>query len=118
MNFNDTLRPISEILDIITRVDLVFGSSIDVKGKIMIPVSLIKCGFGSREGKNKHKIYMEDPHNEKGAVGGGFSNTPLGMFEITDENTSFKPVINFNHILKLIIIWMFISFFNKLLIKK
>lgn len=117
MKFTETIKSVSEILRTGASAEFVFGSSQEVKGKTIIPVSSIKYGFGARGGKMGNSE-ENDNNNEGNGGGGGIMNDPLGVFEITEEKTCFKPVINSNHIFKLILCWMIISFLKKLFFRK
>lgn len=116
MAFQDSLSSIAEIVKKSADINLVFGSKQEVKGKTVIPVSSVKYGFGA--GSGKHSGKQEDEETAEGSGGGGgIMNQPLGLFEITEEKICFKPVINFNHILKLILVWMILTFLKKLFIR-
>ncbi|MFC1887289.1 spore germination protein GerW family protein [Candidatus Cloacimonadota bacterium] len=117
MNFNEDINSVSDALKKSADIKIVFGSSQEIKGRTIIPVSTVKYAFGT--GSGKHFETENDSVNSAGkGAGGGLKNEPLGLFEITEEKVCFKPVININHILKVFIIWMFISFLKKLFLKK
>lgn len=117
MKFTETMKSISEMLKKGASAEFVFGNSQEIKGKTIIPVSSIKYGFGAGGGKMKNSD-DEGNDNEGNGGGGGIMNDPLGVFEITEEKTCFKPVINSNHIFKLIICWLILSFLKKLFFRK
>jgi uncharacterized spore protein YtfJ len=117
MSFDKNVRTITEIITKSADVNLVFGSSKVIEGKTVIPVCAVKYAFGA--GSGSHTESEDENRNSEGnGGGGGISNTPLGLFEITAEKINFKPVINFNHILKIITIGMIISFLRKIFLKK
>lgn len=113
MSFQESLSSVAKIIKKSADVNIVFGSQKEIKGKTIIPVSAVKYGFGA--GSGKHSSKEEDNDNSEGSGGGGgVMNQPLGLFEITEEKICFKPVINFNHIMKLILVWMILAFLKKL----
>jgi uncharacterized spore protein YtfJ len=117
MSFQESLSSIAEIIKKSVDVNIVFGSQKEIKGKTVIPVSSVKYGFGA--GSGKHTGKQEDNDSAEGTGGGGgIMNQPLGLFEITEEKICFKPVINFNHILKLILVWMILAFLKKIFLKQ
>jgi len=60
------------------------SDAVSVQGKTIIPVTRIGYGFGG--GGRSHR----EPHEGAGG-GGGMMAMPLGVFEITGEQTRFIP---------------------------
>lgn len=64
----------------------VFGEPISANGKTIVPVATVRYGFGAGTGR-------KSPDNEEGfGGGGGFTAKPVGVIEITNEQTRFVPV--------------------------
>jgi uncharacterized spore protein YtfJ len=61
----------------------VFGEPITAEGKTIVPVVKIRYGFGGRSGQRTEG-------RESG--GGGFAGRPVGVIEITREQTRFIPI--------------------------
>ena len=113
MSFKESMESISRIIRKSSDVNIVFGSNREVSGRTIIPVCAVKYGFGA--GSGKHAVADDEESGaEGGGGGGGISNEPLGVFEITEERICFKPVINFNHVLKIMVIWIVINFLKRI----
>ena len=90
-----------------TGSQLVYGESIVIKDKIIIPVAKISYGFGGGFGKLESKEKQDastknDKTNEKGNGGGGglgLKAEPVGIIEITEFGTRF---ISFNQTKKML----------------
>ena len=67
-------------------VKTIFGDPISTNGKTIVPVAKVRCGFG---GGSKRR--PEDTEREFGG-GGGFIAKPVGVIEITNEETRFVPI--------------------------
>lgn len=100
--------PIRSIFNKFSRdkdVSLVYGETIEMERKRVLPVAKVNYYVGGGGG------YSEGSEKETAAqgegAGGHFSIKPLGVFEITSEKVKFKPVIHVNYILTLIMICTF-----------
>ncbi|MDA3813376.1 MAG: spore germination protein GerW family protein [Candidatus Cloacimonetes bacterium] len=125
MELKKMLESINEKLQKTADVKFVFGEMIETKEKSIIPVSAIRysIGGGSGHGPDLSKIKgiaketseEEVSENRPGGegIGGKFSNQPLGVFEITGENTRFVPVIPVKAIMVAISIWLVTRIFKK-----
>jgi len=90
-----------------TGSQLVYGESIVIKDKIIIPVAKISYGFGGGFGKleskkKPSKETTDDQNNEKGDGGGGglaLKAEPVGVIEIGEFGTRF---ISFNQTKKML----------------
>ena len=91
-----------------TGSQLVYGESIVVKDKIIIPVAKISYGFGGGFGKLTSKNKEEEKNieteqtNNKGDGGGGglgLKAEPVGVIEISEFGTRF---ISFNQTKKML----------------
>jgi uncharacterized spore protein YtfJ len=64
----------------------VFGEPISTNGKTIVPVAKVRYGFGGGSGRKSQD-------NEEGfGGGGGFIGKPVGVIEITNEQTRFVPI--------------------------
>ncbi|SDO17486.1 GerW family sporulation protein [Alkalicoccus daliensis] len=72
-------------------VTLVYGDPIKLEHRTILPVAKVKYSVGAGSG------YEDGDENKKGSggVGGGgqFSIKPVGVYDITDEKTTYKPVV-------------------------
>ncbi len=64
----------------------IFGDPISSEGKTIVPVVKIRYGFGGGAGRN------HEGQEQGGGGGGGFMGKPVGVFEITREQTRFIPI--------------------------
>ncbi|MGO9257018.1 MAG: GerW family sporulation protein [Bryobacteraceae bacterium] len=73
---------------IVTQVGVktIFGDPISTNGKTIVPVANVHYGFGGGSGRKS-----KDNEEEFGD-GGGFIGKPVGVIEITNEQTRFIPI--------------------------
>jgi len=92
----DNRERLSAIVDRIqdqAGVTQVYGEPVTHDGKTVIPVAKVAYGFGGgyeadgREGVNSTD--EQDDGTEGGGIGGGAWATPVGVVELTDEDTRF-----------------------------
>jgi len=71
-------------------VKSVYGDPIETQGKTIIPVSKVVYGFGGGYGG---KLDEKEGESEKegGGAGAGLAAKPVGIFEVTEDNTRFIP---------------------------
>lgn len=67
------------------RVEAVFGAPIAAEGKTIIPVASVAYGFGGGGG-------TEHAGEEGYGGGGGGSVSPIGVVEVSIDDTRFIPV--------------------------
>jgi uncharacterized spore protein YtfJ len=65
---------------------IVYGETVSVSGKTILPVATIRCGFGGSSGGKGNNWQ----HGAGG--GGGLVAKPLGVVEITQSQTRFIPI--------------------------
>jgi len=87
-----------------TGSQLVYGESIVIKDRIIIPVAKISYGFGGRLGKHENKTkdenQIDNNKNGNGVMGGlGLKAEPVGVIEIGEFGTRF---ISFNQTKKML----------------
>ena len=69
-------------------VKVVYGEPIETQGKTIIPVARVAHGFGGGYGECKDDK-KEGRNCEGGGVGGGLAVKPVGVIEVTEEETRF-----------------------------
>ena len=71
-------------------VKAVYGEPVEAQGKTIIPVAKVMYGFGGGFGETgKEKKNGAD--KEGGGAGGGIRAKPVGVIEVTEEDTRFVP---------------------------
>jgi uncharacterized spore protein YtfJ len=84
-----------------STIKKVYGDPIETQGKTIIPVAKVSMGFGGgfgggTENKNENADLETKPTGAKGeggGMGGGLAAKPIGVIEITPNQTRF---IRFN----------------------
>ena len=90
MNPMDFFRTLIEPLQKSAKVTNVYGEPIIAEGKTVVPVAKISYGFGGGTGKKGNNTSTwEQGEQEGGGVGGGVKATPVGVVEITENDTKF-----------------------------
>jgi uncharacterized spore protein YtfJ len=88
------LQSLSENLRGSANVKTVYGEPIQADGKTIIPVARVAYGLGGGYGKVDHRDGNEQgdevPVGQGG--GGGVTVNPIGVFEVTQEQTRFIPL--------------------------
>ncbi|WP_416828472.1 hypothetical protein [Ectobacillus polymachus] len=109
--------PIKTIFDNIFKqkdVSLVYGDPIVLENKRILPVAKVR-NFGGGGGGGRLSKEETSPiiQGEGGGGSGLVSVTPLGVYEITEDETTFKPVVDIKFILVLLsmltfgLVWIF-----------
>ncbi|WP_078596729.1 GerW family sporulation protein [Evansella clarkii] len=89
-------NPVSEIAGKLSehcKSETVFGEPMELAdGKKVIPVSKVTYSFGGGGGADNK---FEGARESHGGGGGGFASVkPLGMYEVSERNTKFIPVVD------------------------
>jgi uncharacterized spore protein YtfJ len=90
--FGDETDVLSSVRDAIgglrdsASVARVFGDPIEANGKTVVPIGRVAYAFGAGYGSGTEN---EEPSGEGAGGGGGASVTPVGVLEITDDDTRF-----------------------------
>ena len=90
MSFKEVLDSIIERLNGGASVRAVYGEPVEAQGKTIIPVAKVMYGFGGGFGETG-KEKKNGAEKEGGGVGGGVRAKPVGVIEITEEDTRFVP---------------------------
>jgi len=93
-------------------VKTVYGEPIVVEEKTIIPVARIAYGFGGgvRSGKKGEGGKEQQDRNEEGG-GGGLAASPVGVVEITQEDTRFIPIGEERKLAGALIVGLFLGIF-------
>ena len=92
--------PIRSIFEKFSRekdVSLIYGEPIIMDNKRILPVAKVNYFVGGGGGGG-----FTDEQNASGqgeGAGGVFSIKPVGVYEITEENVKFKPILPINQLL-------------------
>lgn len=92
VNIQQFFRSLGEQLQKGTGIKTVYGEPTLVQGKTIIPVARVAYGFGGGSRANKKGKGGEQKEGSEGGGGGGFSASPVGVVEITKEETRFVSV--------------------------
>ncbi|ANU16268.1 hypothetical protein BBI11_04010 [Planococcus maritimus] len=95
------VRPIFEKFSTARDVSLVYGDPIEMQGKTIIPVARLRYSVGAGAGGGYGPVSGEEGHSnpEEAAgghgegAGGSFSVKPLGVYEVTEDKTVYRPLV-------------------------
>ncbi len=95
---------VTQILDRVknaARVELVYGESREVRGRTIIPVALVAYMFGGGAGSGVSRPGNGASEDVGGGSGGGGSVRvqPVGVLEITEDETRLVPIIDWTRII-------------------
>ena len=95
---------VSQILDRVrntVRVDIVYGESREVHGKTIIPVAAVAYAFGGGGGAGVGPTGNGASEQVgRGSGGGGAVRVlPVGVLEVTDDETRLVPVLDWTRII-------------------
>lgn len=98
MSAKELIEGATEHLRTSASVKTVYGSPITIEGKTVIPVAKVAYGFGAGSGSGPHAKKggngkaPKEGEGEGEGIGGGVAARPVGVVEITDEETRFVPI--------------------------
>lgn len=84
------------------RVEIIYGESREMHGKTIVPVAAVAYTFGAGAGSGvrpSHNGETEQSSGGGGGGGGGVRVQPVGVLEITDEETRLVPVIDWTKVI-------------------
>jgi uncharacterized spore protein YtfJ len=94
MSTKELIESAVEHLQTTASVKKVYGEPVVVDGKTVIPVAKVALGFGGGAGHRKSESATgTEPGADEGGegAGGGVRATPIGVVEITGQETKFIP---------------------------
>jgi uncharacterized spore protein YtfJ len=91
MSFHQYFQSIIERLQSGANVKTVYGDPVTIEGRTIIPVAKVGCCFGEFLGQAKDGE-QDAKGKERGGMGGAVRARPLGVVEITKEETRFIPI--------------------------
>ncbi len=120
MSIYETFKTVmSQILDT-TQIKTVFGDPIRTENKVVIPAAKVKYMFWGGGGgghtqsqKDNQREAEEDGCNGIGGGGGGgagVSTRAVGVYEITDKETKFIPVVDTKYIVMMVMGFLFVMY--------
>ena len=93
MTIADVIKGVTERLQSSATVKVVYGEPVVAEGKTVIPVARVRYGFGGGGGSRSPDNGPDDEaapsQDVGGGGGGGVSVSPVGIIEITAEETRF-----------------------------
>ena len=94
MSLQQYFQSIIDRLQGSATVKTVYGDPITAEGKTIIPVAKVGYCFGIGMGPTTLRKEGEQrtEGKETGGMGGGFRAKPLGVLEVTKEETKFIPI--------------------------
>jgi uncharacterized spore protein YtfJ len=87
MNIQQFFQTIVERLQSSAHIKTVYGEPVVAAGKTIIPVAKVAYGFGGGGGTKKNG--NGEDLQEGGGGGGGAAAIPVGVVEITEQQTRF-----------------------------
>jgi uncharacterized spore protein YtfJ len=90
MSTQALLQSLKESILSQASVKAIYGEPISAHGKTVIPVAKIMYGYGAGAGTGG--VGDSSARGEGGGGGGGVRAVPVGVIEISDQQTSFVPI--------------------------
>lgn len=91
MSSLEILQSLKESI-VAANVKAVYGEPISAQGKTLIPVAKIVYGYGGGSGAGG--VGNSGARGEGGGGGGGARAIPVGVVEISSQQTRFIPITN------------------------
>ncbi len=95
-------RIVSDILERIrgsARVEVVYGEPREIGDKTIIPVSVVAYAFGAGAGEGAGGEGAESGAGRGGGGGGAVRVQPVGVLEVTAEETRLVPILDWTRII-------------------
>jgi uncharacterized spore protein YtfJ len=106
LNIEQYSKSIIERLQASASVKTIYGDPVTAEGKIVIPVARVSYGFGAGFGPGKNG---ETETSSGGGTGGGVAANPIGVVEITKEDTKFIPIGEETRLLGALLLGLFLG---------
>ena len=91
MDIEQYTKSIIERLQASANVKTIYGDPVTAEGKTLIPVARVGYGFGTGFGPGRNREDEGEGEPNAGS-GGAVGASPVGVIEITKEDTKFIPV--------------------------
>ena len=88
VSLQDIFKSVTERLEGTANVHTVYGEPISAEGKTIIPVAKVRYGFGGGFGEGGEGE-SDNGGSSGGGGGGGAEVRPIGIIEITAEETRY-----------------------------
>jgi uncharacterized spore protein YtfJ len=97
-------RMVAELLDRIkgsAKVEVVYGEPREIGEKTIIPVAVVAYGFGAGAGSGTRDTAGGNglSGTGSGGGGGGVRVQPVGVLEVTPEDTRLVPILDWTRII-------------------
>jgi uncharacterized spore protein YtfJ len=95
-------RIVSEVLDRIrasARVEVVYGESREIGDKTIIPVAVVAYAFVAGAGEGAGEEGAESGAGRGGGGGGAVRVHPVGVLEVTADETRLVPILDWTRII-------------------
>jgi uncharacterized spore protein YtfJ len=90
MSTQALLQSLKESILSQASVKAIYGEPISAQGKTVIPIAKIMYGYGAGAGTGG--VGDSSARGEGGGGGGGVRAIPVGVIEISDQQTRFVPI--------------------------
>jgi uncharacterized spore protein YtfJ len=90
MSTQSLLQSLKESILSQASVKAIYGEPISTHGKTVIPVAKIMYGYGAGAGSGG--VGDSSARGEGGGGGGGVRAVPVGVIEISEQQTTFVPI--------------------------
>jgi uncharacterized spore protein YtfJ len=90
MSTQSLLQSLKESILSQASVKAIYGEPISTHGKTVIPVGKIMYGYGAGAGSGG--VGDSSARGEGGGGGGGVRAVPVGVIEISEQQTTFVPI--------------------------
>ena len=90
MSTQSLLQSLKESILSQASVKAIYGEPISAHGKTVIPVAKIMYGYGAGAGTGG--VGDRSARGEGGGGGGGVRAIPVGVIEVSEQQTSFVPI--------------------------
>jgi uncharacterized spore protein YtfJ len=84
------LQSLKESISGQVNVKTLYGEPISAQGRTVIPVAKLMYGYGAGAGSGG--VGDSSPHGEGGGGGAGVRAIPVGVIEVSDQQTRFIPI--------------------------
>ncbi len=81
------------------KVEVVYGEPREIGEKTIIPVAAVAYGFGAGAGAGPGGLGGDGASGGSGGGGGGVRVQPVGVLEVTPDETRLVPVLDWTRII-------------------